>query len=152
MERPFRAAQERQRGFRHGNRSSGGAGEAQRSRMPRRGCHRQVTGGGQAKVARPSGPHRNVSEVSGMETGAVEVPRDYKQSLKYSNNGKQRIFRQRHRHRCRQKLRYRLYSKGMERCRDKNRYPEIHPDRQHGHVRGHPPAQENHGLRHSPGG
>ena len=22
----------------------------------------------------PSGPHRNVSEVSGMETGAVEVP------------------------------------------------------------------------------
>ena len=27
--------------------SSAGAGEAQRSRMPRRGCHRKVTGGGQ---------------------------------------------------------------------------------------------------------
>ena len=40
-----------------GNRSSGGAGAAKRSRMPHRGCHRQVTGGGQTKVVRPSGPH-----------------------------------------------------------------------------------------------
>ena len=74
MERPIRAAPERQRGFRQGNRSSGGAGAAKRSRMPRRGCHRQVTGGGKTKVARPSGPHRNVSEVSVRETDAVEVP------------------------------------------------------------------------------
>ena len=29
-----------------GSRSSGGAGEAKRSRMPHRGCH-EVTGGGQ---------------------------------------------------------------------------------------------------------
>ena len=43
---PNRAAPERQRGFRQGNRGSGGAGAAKRSRMPRRGCHRQVTGGG----------------------------------------------------------------------------------------------------------
>ena len=49
-------------------------GEGRGWRTLTRGCHRQVTGGGQAKVARPSGPHRNVSEVSGMETGAVEVP------------------------------------------------------------------------------
>ena len=55
MERPFRAAPERQRGFRQrqrgfrqGNRRSGGAGAVKRSRMPLRGCHRQVTGGGQA--------------------------------------------------------------------------------------------------------
>ena len=74
MERPFRAAPERQRGFRQGNRSSGGAGAAKRSRMPLRGCHRQVTGGGKTMVARPSGPHRNVSEVSVRETEAVEVP------------------------------------------------------------------------------
>ena len=32
--------------FPEGNRSSAGAGGAKRSRMPRRGCHRQVTGGG----------------------------------------------------------------------------------------------------------
>ncbi|MBO8478562.1 MAG: hypothetical protein IAB80_06720, partial [Bacteroidetes bacterium] len=31
-------------------------------------------GGGLTKVVRPSGPHRRVSEVSGMETEAVEVP------------------------------------------------------------------------------
>ena len=31
--------------FPGGNRSSAGAGVAQRSRMPHRGCHRQVTGG-----------------------------------------------------------------------------------------------------------
>ena len=44
---PIRAAPERQRGFRQGNRGSEGAGGAKRRRMPRRGCHRQVTGGGQ---------------------------------------------------------------------------------------------------------
>ena len=38
---PFRAAPERQRGFLQGNRSSGGAGAAKRSRMPHRGCHRR---------------------------------------------------------------------------------------------------------------
>ena len=48
MGRPFRAAPERQRGSRHGNRSSAGAGAAKRSRMPHRGCHRQVTGGRQS--------------------------------------------------------------------------------------------------------
>ena len=74
MERPFRAAPERQRGFRQENRRSGGAGAAKRSRMPHRGCHRKVTGGGQAKVARPSGPHRSVSEVSCMGTEAAQVP------------------------------------------------------------------------------
>ena len=70
----FRAAPERQRGFRKENRSSEGAGAAKRSRMPRRGCHRQVTGGRQTKVARPSGPHRSVSEVSGRGTEAAQVP------------------------------------------------------------------------------
>ena len=44
MKRPFRAAPERQRGFLHGNRSSGGAGGAKRSHMPRRGCHRRWLG------------------------------------------------------------------------------------------------------------
>ena len=38
---PFRAAQERHRGFLQGNRSSEGAGAAKRSRMPHRGCHRR---------------------------------------------------------------------------------------------------------------
>ena len=33
--------------FPGGNRSSAGAGEAKRSRMPHRGCRRQATGGGQ---------------------------------------------------------------------------------------------------------
>ena len=60
---PFRAAPERQRGFRHGNRSSGGAGGAQRSRMPRRGCHRQVTGGGQ------TGFLEEILNVSATESG-----------------------------------------------------------------------------------
>ena len=72
--RSDRAAPERQRGFLHGNRRSAGAGAAKRSRMPHRGRHRKVTGGRQAKVARPSGPHRSVSEVPGMGTGAAEVP------------------------------------------------------------------------------
>ena len=74
LERPDRAAPERQRGSRRGNRSSGGAGAAKRSRMPHRGRHRKVTGGGQTKVARPSGPHRSVSEVSCVGTGAAQVP------------------------------------------------------------------------------
>ena len=44
MGRPFRAAPERQRGSRHGNRSSGGAG-AEPHAPP--GLSPQVTGGGQ---------------------------------------------------------------------------------------------------------
>ena len=51
---PVTAAPERQRGFQKGNRSSAGAGGAQRSRMPRRGGHRKVTGGGQGFIFDPS--------------------------------------------------------------------------------------------------
>ena len=40
--------------------SSGGAGAAKRSRMPRRGCHRQVTGGGQTGFLK--GPFRAAPE------------------------------------------------------------------------------------------
>ena len=48
-----------------GSRSSAGAGEAERSRMPHRGCH-EVTGGRQTKVVRPSGPHRSCCLQSGV--------------------------------------------------------------------------------------
>ena len=46
--------------FPHRNRSSAGAGAAKRSRMPRRGCHRQVTGGGQTGFLK--GPFRAAPE------------------------------------------------------------------------------------------
>ena len=44
------------------------------------GLSPQVTGGRQTKVARPSGPHRSVSKVSGRETDAAEVPAEHSEA------------------------------------------------------------------------
>ena len=71
-EGPFRAAPERQRGFLRGNRSSGGAGVAKRSRMPHRGCHRRRQGVDSRDFRKgPSGPHRSDSEVSGRKQSSA---------------------------------------------------------------------------------